>query len=302
MARALVFAHYDQDGLWADYVVAALRQYRAAVDRLVVVSASARALPPTLRPVVDTFIPRDNIGYDFCSWRAGIESLGPLDAWEELICTNDSVYGPLANLAPVLADPRVADADLWGMCLSEQGTRRRGKVSCPHLQSWFFAMRRPLLESPAFQGFWQSVVPLDRKDDIIDRYEIGMSEHFLQAGFRMAALYDAREHAPATRRELWPHLAIREPKRSWRHLRKMRDTPHNPSECFPGRLLDAGVPFVKAGLFRVNHYGLNLGHVLDGVAAATPYDVRLIRQHLARVGGKPLESGGIRAILSPPSR
>jgi lipopolysaccharide biosynthesis protein len=163
-------------------------------------------------------------------------------------------------------------------------------------------MRRPLLESPAFQGFWQSVVPLDRKDDIIDRYEIGMSEHFLQAGFRMAALYDAREHALATRRELWPHLAIREPKRSWRHLRKMRDTPHNPSECFPGRLLDAGVPFVKAGLFRVNHYGLNLGHVLDGVAAATPYDVRLIRQHLARVGGKPLESGGIRAILSPPSR
>jgi hypothetical protein len=82
----------------------------------------------------------------------------------------------------------------------------------------------------------------------------------------------------------------------------MRDTPHNPSECFPRRLLDAGVPFVKAGLFRINHYGLNLGHVLDGVAAATPYDVRLIRQHLARVGGKPLESGGIRAILSPPSR
>lgn len=302
MARALVFAHYDQDGLCADYVVAALRQYRPVVDRLVVVSASLKSLPPTLQPLIDTFIARDNVGYDFCSWRAGIESLGRLDAFAELICTNDSVYGPLADLAPVLADPRVAAADLWGMCLSDQGTGRRGRVSCPHLQSWFFAMRRPLLESPAFQGFWRSVVPLDLKDDIVDRYEIGMSEDFVRAGFRVAALYDAREHGPATGRELWPHLSIRAPKRSWRHLRKARRPRHNPSECFPGRLLAAGVPFVKAGLFRVNHYGLNLGHVLDVVAAATPCHVPLIRQHLARVGGNPLESAGIRAILSPPSR
>jgi hypothetical protein len=81
-------------------------------------------------------------------------------------------------------------------------------------------------------------------------------------------------------------------------LRKIRSPWPREQDCFA----DAGVPFVKAGLFRVNHYGLNLGHVLDGVAAATPYDVRLIRQHLARVGGKPLESGGFRAILSPPSR
>ena len=41
-------------------------------------------------------------------------------------------------------DPRVAEADLWGLVLSDQAPRRRGKRVCPHLQSWFLAARRPL--------------------------------------------------------------------------------------------------------------------------------------------------------------
>jgi lipopolysaccharide biosynthesis protein len=60
--------------------------------------------------------------------------------------------------------------------------------------------------------------------------------------------------------------------------------PHNPSELVWKRLLAAGVPFIKVGLFRVNHYGLDLEHVLAGLEADTPYDVGLIRAHLQRVG------------------
>jgi lipopolysaccharide biosynthesis protein len=48
-------------------------------------------------------------------------------------------------------------------------------------------------------------------------------------------------------------------------------------------LLDAGVPFLKVGLFRVNHYGLDLDHVLSGIQSATPYEVGLIRSHLVRI-------------------
>jgi len=285
MARALVFAHYDRDGVVDDYVIDALRCYRPLVDRLVVVSASATCLPASAEAFVDRFVARANDGYDFCSWRAGLGALGPIDRYDEVIFANDSVYGPLFDIGPVLSDQRVADADLWGMCLSEQGTKRRGRrASCPHLQSWFFAMRRPVLESEAFRRFWESVVPLDNKDDIIDRYEIGMTEHFVRAGFRIAALYDAREHGPATLREIWPHLSWSRPRRSWRTVKKSRRLPHNPSELFPLRLIDAGVPFVKAGIFRVNHYGLNLEHVLRGIRERTTYDTALIERHLARMG------------------
>jgi lipopolysaccharide biosynthesis protein len=41
---------------------------------------------------------------------------------------------------------------------------------------------------------------------------------------------------------------------------------------------------VKAGVFRVNHYGLNLDHVLGGIRRSTPYDIGLIEKHLDRVG------------------
>lgn len=285
MVRALVMAHYDCHGIIDDYVAAALRAYRPLVDQLVLVSTSVKRVPDAIETLLDDFIPRDNVGYDFCSWRAGIERLGPLSDYDEVICANDSVYGPLFDFGTVLADRRVADADVWGMCISEQGTKRRGKrASCPHIQSWFFAMRRPVLESEAFRHFWNSVVPLGRKDDVVDRYEIGMTEHFVRAGFRIAAIYDARVHGPASLREIRPHLSWSDPRRSWRYAKKSRRLPNNPSELLPRRLMDAGVPFVKAGIFRVNHYGLDVAHMLREICDRTPYDVGLIEKHLARVG------------------
>lgn len=285
MTRALVFVHYDRDGLFDEHVVAALRSYRSLADRLVVVSASATTLPAAVQSVVDHFIPRENVGYDFCSWKAGIASLASVDGIDELICVNDSVYGPLYDLKPVFADRRLDGGDFWGMCLSQQGIKSRGKVACPHIQSWFFVMRRPVLRSAAFARFWNGVEPLPSKEEIIDRYEIGMSEHFHRAGFQMAAVYDARSQQPMTVREVWPHLSCRQVARSWRFLRKgIRGGSHNPAELFPERMLESGVPFVKVGLFRVNHYGLNLQHVLTRIGERCDYDMSLITNHLARTG------------------
>jgi lipopolysaccharide biosynthesis protein len=276
-------AHYDRDGVFDAHCVAALREYRKISRHVIVVSTSTPALPSEANHLVDSFVCRENSGYDFGSWRAGIETLADPAAFDEIVCVNDSVYGPLFDLAPVFRDPRIAAADFWGMCLSEQGTKRRGRTSCPHVQSWFFVMRRPLLESLAFADFWRTVEPQACKDDVIDRYELGMTEHFLRAGFRMAALYDARARGIATWAEIRPHVAVAEPRRSWRHMKKARRRPHNPSELFPLRLLAAGVPFLKVGLFRVNHYGLSLPAVRDSLRVVGTYDAGLIDAHLARL-------------------
>jgi len=287
MPRAIILAHHDRDSLIDPHVVHALRRYRQVADRLVVVSTSAEALPAALAGCVDTFISRPNVGYDFCSWQAGLAALGDPGAFAEVILVNDSMYGPLTLLSPVLADPRVAAADLWGMVLSEQATRRRGKRVCPHLQSWFLAARRPLLNSEVWRRFWERVEPLPSKDAIIDRYEIGLTEEIAAAGFRIAGLYNAAQAGPLELREIWPHLSLAEPARSWRHFRKARRTPHNPSELAWRRLLEAGVPYVKVGLFRVNHYGLDLARVRADLrrdwATGLDYDPALIENHLARL-------------------
>jgi lipopolysaccharide biosynthesis protein len=277
--RAIVLAHFDRDGIVDPHVRRALVEYRRFADRLVVVSNTAQRLPSDVAAIVDTFIPRANVGYDFGAWRDGLATLDR-GAFDEIVCVNDSVYGPLFDLAPAFADPRTRAADLWGMVVSDQpveGRRERPR----HVQSWFFGMRRRLLESDCFEAFWSRVEPVASKREIVDRYEIGLSQQVLGAGLGIAGLYDASTAARVGLGEILPQVSVFEPRRSWRLVKKSRRV-HNPSELVWWRLLAAGIPYVKVGLFRVNHYGLDLGRLLAGLARATPYDLGLIRDHLAR--------------------
>lgn len=280
--RAIVFAHFDPRGDVGPHVVAALHRYRPHADRLVLVSASVRRPPAAAAGLVDAFVSRPNVGYDFGSWRDGLATLHVAD-YDEILCVNDSVYGPLFDLGPALEHPRTAAADLWGMVLSEQGTRfRSGR--CPHVQSWFFGMRRRLLEAPLYERFWNAVVPLPSKEEVVDRYELGLSAACRRAGLQVGAVDDAREAEPVSLAELWPHVRLSAPRRSWRLVRKGRRSPHNPSELLWSRLLEAGIPFVKASLFRTNHYGLDLRRVESELARRHPEAIPLIRGHLAHCG------------------
>ena len=280
--RAIVLTHFDPHGDFDPYVRHAIAEYRRFAARLVVVSNSARTLPAAVRPLVDDFLPRANVGYDFGGWRDGLALLDRA-AFDEVICVNDSVYGPLFDLGPSLDDARTAAADLWGMVVSDQPPRP-DRPRHRHVQSWFFGMRRRLLQSTCFDAFWSQVEPLPSKRAVIDRYEVGLSTHVVDAGFTIAGLYDATTAGPVSLREVVPQVSILSPGRSWRLIRKSRRTPHNPSELVWWRLLEAGVPFVKVGLFRVNHYGIDLRRVVAGLERATPYDLGMIRGHLARCG------------------
>ena len=289
MRRAIILAHHDPDGIVDPHVIHALRAYRALTDRLVVVSTSLRRLPDELVGTVDTFLPRENVGYDFGSWQAGLRMLSPsggVDAagFDEVVCVNDSVYGPLFDPAPMFTDPRTAGADLWGMVISTQPPRHGGTIPRPHLQSWFLAARRALLASSCWSDFWSGVVPQSTKDDVISRYEVGLSEQVMAAGFRIAALYDAGREVHPGWRDVMADLSPRRPCASWRLLRRVRRPFHNPAELLPRRLLAAGVPFAKVSLLRVNHYRLAPESIRAAIrAAAAGYDPGLVERHLSRI-------------------
>jgi lipopolysaccharide biosynthesis protein len=169
------------------------------------------------------------------------------------------------------------------MVLSDQNTSRSGP-RVPHLQSWFLGMRRPLLEADAWGGFWHGLMTPATKREVVEQNEIGFSARMAAAGFRLAGLYDATTAPRVTLAEVWPHLSPRHPRRSWRLLRKSRRLPHNPSELVWWRLWEAGVPYLKVSLLRVNHYGLDLGRVLAELRQASGYDPALVHGHLARCG------------------
>lgn len=281
MKRAFLLAHFDRDGIIDPYVVAAAREYRRFADTLILISVSATTLPNDLVDIVDTFIPRENSGYDFGSWRAGLQALPDPFDFDEIVCVNDSVYGPLFDLAPALESPRVAEADFWGMTVSEMQT--------PHVQSWFFAMRSPVIRSEGFYTFWNSCGNDLPKEDIIAQRELGLSHAIRQSGFHMAGIFDARDTplaSPADRRK---HSSLGAPLRTWRHRRKTWPSraPFNPSELFYARLWDSGVPFIKRRIFTENYYGLDLSHVQTELHALSPQWASLINNHRQRLERRP---------------
>jgi len=281
MKRAILLAHYDRDGIIDPYVIVAAKEYRRFADTLALISVSTRVLPTELHGVVDYFIPRDNVGYDFGSWRAGLETIGTLSDFDEIICVNDSVYGPLFDPAPAITSPQHRDADFWGMTISAQIE--------PHVQSWFFAMRPRVIQSETFRQFWAASAGDLPKDDIIKQREIGFSAALRDAEYRIAGVYDGRDSplpSAAEKKKQWSWLS---PLRTRRYCRKTRarKAPFNPSELFYDRLWESGVPFLKRRVFTTNFYGLSLPLVKAELRQLSPHWAELIVNHLHRIGRAP---------------
>lgn len=278
MKRALILAHYDIDGIVDPYVVEALRAYRPHSSALLLVSASATSIPKELEGIVDRFIPRSNTGYDFGSWKAGLLALENTDSFDEIVFTNDSVYGPLFDLSPALNSARCATVDFWGMVFSEANT--------PHVQSWFTAARQPVILSRVFQTFWNATGgDFQDKNELIMRFEIGLSKALSKSLFSLAAIYDGRDQPCIRNTERLSQISIRHPLRSIRFLKKTSRwrQPFDPSLLYFDRLWKAGVPFIKRRLFDVNPYALDLKRVFRALHALSPKWQQLIEDHQMRI-------------------
>ncbi|HHQ4547454.1 TPA: hypothetical protein ACSP15_004155, partial [Aeromonas veronii] len=89
MKRVAVLAHYDVDSIMSSYVEAVISQLLNVCDRIVIVSTSG--ITNTINVLSDSrvsLITRDNIGYDFISYKVGIESIHDLISYDQLIVLN----------------------------------------------------------------------------------------------------------------------------------------------------------------------------------------------------------------------
>jgi len=246
MSRAIIFAHFDPDGMVDAHILHSLRQYRLHFQRMIFVTTVAVKNRQYVLPLVDDLIERQNEGLDFYSWKTGLQTLSsPTDYFEVVFC-NDSIYGPVHDLGGALSSPAVEDADLWGMSLSWQIK--------PHIQSYFFGMRRRLFADGIAQSFWQTVDALPDKNAIIETYEVNMMNWFQRRGCRAATLYRPAEG----------------------DLR-------NPTVGMWRELLLAGVPYVKVHLLRLFSNARDVEEILGYIRQTSTYPTALIENHLLRI-------------------
>lgn len=273
---ALIYAHWDVNGLVDPYVVHAMRSYREVADRLIFVSTHYRHKNRELESLVDNLIVRPNIGFDFSSWRDGLRVLVQRN-YGQVIFANSSVFGPLWSPREALFNQESRNADLWGMSISVEAT--------VHLQSYLMVMSNRLLESTFGSHLWSEVYDLATQRDVIEAYELRWMGECEREGFRVGAMFDQRRQPRTSHSEMFAELAARpiSLKRIRRHLRMWRKGAINPTHAQWLTLCKAGVPFVKVDLMRDNPCRMSLERVYSWLSENTTYPVELIKTAIARM-------------------
>lgn len=240
-ARVALLAYWSPEGAVAPYVLAYLRQLKELGYRTVFCAGIEPGPQQTLARICDAVVWRECPGYDFTSWKAALEAFPSLFDAEELLLTNDSVFGPLCPLAPLHQGMAHVACDFWGLLESHE--------ALPHLQSYYLVFRKKALRHPAFAAFWDAVESNADKRQIIQRCEIPLALWLALHG-------------------LVPGVCI--------PAASLPQTNANPAHYFWRQLITRyGFPFLKRDLLRAarNHPHL---HGWQNVLQAAGYDPRLV--------------------------
>lgn len=295
--RLAVMAHYDPDGQLAPHAARTAAALATVADRVLLVStAGLTGAARELVPAGVELLERENSGYDFGSWKAGLTAAGVLDEWDadtEVVVCNDSCVGPLVPYEQLFDAMAGRDCDFWGITR----TLRRGL----HVQSFFVVFRPWVTGSQAFRRFWTEMEPLSDRRQVIARHEVGLSAALHAAGFASDSYFreDATDRALARRRHLWwaAQAAAMRPRGSRAAaLRRMPREPWNPMAALADRALHgARLPVVKLDTLRYDPYRLGSAVLLERCERAYPAAFAGVGEHLARTGGsyvrRPMEPG-----------
>jgi lipopolysaccharide biosynthesis protein len=192
---AVILAHYHPRGLIRNDLSGLMRALRALPARVLLVSthlAPAHRVPAGVEVMV-----RENHGYDFYSYKVGLEALGDLRGLRRVILMNSS----FACLDPEKLIGRFFRGDHTpydAFALTESEER------APHLQSFLISFNAACMASSAVRAWWGSMAPLDDRREVIDTYELGLSRFLRSAGFALGSAYrpGARQRLTALARSL----------------------------------------------------------------------------------------------------
>lgn len=188
MKRLFLFAGYDKDAIIDDSLLYYLNHLSGLGDIVFVMDSDAsetelakvKQIPNVLYATA-----QKHGEYDFGSYKRAYiwaRDNNILKNYDWIYLANDSVYGPLHSLAPLLQQLESSGADFTGM------TEFQDKNIPTHIQSWFVGLSQQVVSTDVFDKFISSVGKEKLKADIICKYEVGMSQRLIRAGFKMTAL------------------------------------------------------------------------------------------------------------------
>ncbi len=171
--RLFLFAGYDKTHCVDNSLIYTIRKLSQLGDVIAYLDCDAAASElEKLSPYVLYAGASKHGEYDFGSYRRAYtyaRDAAILNNYDYLYLVNDSVYGPLFDLAPLLETMESYNVDAFGP-VSKLHKRR------PHIQSWFVGCDRTVFKSDWFEEFMTSITKQPDKGEITYRYEQGFTK------------------------------------------------------------------------------------------------------------------------------
>lgn len=188
MKRICLFAAYSKNGTVADYVLFYLQALAKLADVYYLADCPMKEEElAKLTPYVKKAWAYRHEKYDFGSWQEIVRQIGwdQLAKYDECIFCNDSCFGPLFDLTPIVnaasADP---ETDAWAM---------------QYFGSYFWCLKRKVFTSQRFKTFLENVKKQPRNEDVIHEYEDKLPPLLKEGGFRAKVFL----HIPADLNNGW---------------------------------------------------------------------------------------------------
>lgn len=187
--RLFLFAGYSQKNLVDDALVYYVRELSKCGDVIVVMDCDCPN--SELKKIQKYCLYTSGVRhgeYDFGSYkRAYIWATKNLNLtdYDFVYMANDSVYGPLYDIAPYLKQMESLTHDAFGIVCNPHKHH-------PHIQSWFIGMRPNVFTSKWFNEFMLSITKLPSKGAITRQYEQGFSKLLTIHNHCWSCLYTVR--------------------------------------------------------------------------------------------------------------
>lgn len=201
--RLGVFIFYDKDGFVDDYVQFLLNSLKEATNDIIIISNTnlAKKELKKLKKYSNKIRIRENIGLDAGAFKYAYDEFSNyFKEFDELLLLNDTFYGPFIPFKKICKDMNRKDYDFWGLTANYDSIDSFGNLPDgmihTHIQTFFIAFRKSVLESNAFNNYWNKYDVSSKKDfiNVVTKHEISFTHYLEKNNFKWGTYVDLNKY------------------------------------------------------------------------------------------------------------
>ena len=183
----LIIAHFHSKGLLRSDFLNLLKQQRNNFSKIYLVSTKLRKKEINKIPKNIYVKIKKNEGYDFLSWKKGIDRFLKENK-KEL----DKKYIFLLNSSYYFYDNKKLFQKIFqfkGKNKNKVWSLSKSYEMSEHLQSGFYCFPAKFLSIPSFYSWWKNVKSFKNRQVIVMKYELGFSNFLIRNNFEIDCIF-----------------------------------------------------------------------------------------------------------------